>query len=899
MRKTLLSLFMLLLGVGNLWAGDITVSQTDRIRGLGGKYYTMHYAFTNGNYPVVVSGTDVRCSNSTSATPAIFYLAPEDENGLYKIKYLSTSIYWWNFDANISTNASDATSIQIFAGETSGQYRICGLSSGKDSNSRCYVGKADGKTLNYYSRDWASGSTSGTIYVESGVASGTYCTEVVLEEVKDPNVAIATTLITSGWYQVRTSTGGSNHVMTDNFITTQDEEYEGGYPAKSAAMGENRPATFLYFDVKANAGNTGKQISVKNAKGRYMTTTATSSFEEPTANIFAIYSTNTATSKLVITNAASGNTRKSWKVLDNYIGVGSANEYPVFYACPIGEAYTGNAYIVDIAIAKESETLTYNGDAANINNGFASVFDNGTFFFAPGVTPSPSDFSFSGSENAQITVDTENKIIRVNNVPIKGTSIVDGEFAEGTKWYRMSMRTTKFCQADIVDSKVYMSNSYSAKNNASFFAFVPVEEVENGYKIYNYAMGADKSLYTTGANSNVCSYASEGTTFILERSKYIGHDGFLFRVNGQSNAYLDNGDTEKVLHVWNPSNATPASTEGSTIVFHEVSDEDWAVAATLPKAGKFYTIFEPSSRQYLVSDMSTVSGQTSNLAMSTSPAEGSNLFYFTGAHLMSYDKGLYLNKNNNGLGFFNLANVGSVGTLVNFLPQSDGKFTLEYNDARTFYGKYTGYCSGAGSENNGDGYLINVNEVTSLPLQTNVDGYTSFSAPVPVTIPDNCYAYTAVDKGDGVVNMKKVTGDVAAYTGLILKTENGAEDLSFSIPETGDIVEGNILKANVAKANVAKADNYFFGKYAGSYVFTKISGDDNFELSAHKAYINGSSLSEGAARLSIVWGDEIETAINDIRNESNGLSDGKIVVDGKLVIIKNGLKYSVSGVQIK
>jgi hypothetical protein len=411
MKKILLIITMLVLGIGSTWADIITVQASDRVKNLGGKYYTIHYKFGNGSiYPVIYNGTTLICSENQNATPETFYFSFADENGFYKIRLCSVQKYW-RFDRNpLIGEEANAAQIQIFANQNSGTYRICGLNTSASTfNSRCYMAQGNGGEMNYNSKDWAQNSSSGNIDVYYPQTAGNWCSEVILTEVSNPTFT-ETTNLTSGWYQVRIADDNRN--LTDKFITTMDNEIS-NYPAHSAALGENKGATMFYINVK-NSHDTGKWISVRDSRGRYMTRTAESSISEPNDNICAVYFTSSAKTQLVFTSALTGTNRVSWKALNNYIGVGAENEFPVFYAGKAGEAYSNNAWTVNIEGAKGTETVSYNGDGTHY--GFSTVYNNGTFFFAQGVTPNESDFTFNRgaeSDKYDIDIDTENKIIKI------------------------------------------------------------------------------------------------------------------------------------------------------------------------------------------------------------------------------------------------------------------------------------------------------------------------------------------------------------------------------------------------------------------------------------------------------------------------------------------------------
>lgn len=71
-------------------------------------------------------------------------------------------------------------------------------------------------------------------------------------------------------------------------------------------------------------------------------------------------------------------------------------------------------------------------------------------------------------------------------------------------------------------------------------------------------------------------------------------------------------------------------------------------------------------------------------------------------------------------------------------------------------------------------------------------------------------------------------------------------------------------------------------------------GVDNFNVKAFRAYIN-SEINAGA-RLTVRTDEE--TAINELKtlDEKQGLKDGKYLIDGKVIVVKNGNQFNVNGV---
>ncbi len=260
--------------------------------------------------------------------------------------------------------------------------------------------------------------------------------------------------------------------------------------------------------------------------------------------------------------------------------------------------------------------------------------------------------------------------------------------------------------------------------------------------------------------------------------------------------------------------------------------------------------------------------------------------------ILSYANGLYLDGYNTEL---------SLGSKSNWTIEEGseiGKYAIKMGN--TWYASDWNTTANITYGQKDANALWAIEPVESLPLTLAANSYTSFSAPVPVTIPEGedpaFYAYIATSSGDGVINMQKVTGDVAANTGLIISTYGREANPSFDIAADGDTPSGNMLKPNWAASKVS-VDNYFFAKVNGKYMFTKVTGDGtNYTLPGHKAYLQ---ISGETARMSINWGDDNPTGIEGLQNESVELKDGKYYQNGKVVVVRNGVKYNVAGQIIK
>ena len=327
-------------------------------------------------------------------------------------------------------------------------------------------------------------------------------------------------------------------------------------------------------------------------------------------------------------------------------------------------------------------------------------------------------------------------------------------------------------------------------------------------------------------------------------------------------------------------------------------------ALNMPKAGTFLRLKGATSGMY------AKYGEKVNSQYPMGDADEDAIFFYDGEHLLSYSSGIYWGATGGETGVggsnWDWAEVGDKGSTVTFAASNTaGRYFIklpgiynEYPDVLLY--DNTSYCDrGAFNGTNGvtdERYTWTLEEVETLPLSIAADSYASFSAPVPVRIPDECYAYIATGEGTNEINMEKVTGNVPANTGVIIYST--AKDPAMEIVKSATpLTKNNLLVANVDANNISKANSWFFGKVNENYVFTRLSdtdGKDYYLLPAHKAYLQ---LDGNPARMTINWGDE-STGVHEPGNENTTPQDGKYYRNGDIVIIRNGIMYNITGQRI-
>lgn len=294
------------------------------------------------------------------------------------------------------------------------------------------------------------------------------------------------------------------------------------------------------------------------------------------------------------------------------------------------------------------------------------------------------------------------------------------------------------------------------------------------------------------------------------------------------------------------------------------------------------------------------------------------IFYNDGTHLLSYSSGIYWGvTGGDGTSNWDWTAAGGTGSTITFAKSNvPGQYFIELTTVDDNYpyvllydhgtskgrcdrSKYTTISSITDNHMN-----WTLEEVSSLPLELAANSYTSFSAPVPITIPEDngeekadYYAYyaTSQDIDAGVINMKRVTGNIPANTGLIIYTKVANPEIQIAASGT-ELKNTNLLQPNVAASNVSTEGNYFFGKVGSSYIFTKLTGSDTYTLPGHKAYLQ---LSSRPSRLSLSWDYNESTGIHELNDEIIKLTDGKYYQNNQVVIVRNGVKYNVAGQKIK
>ena len=186
----------------------------------------------------------------------------------------------------------------------------------------------------------------------------------------------------------------------------------------------------------------------------------------------------------------------------------------------------------------------------------------------------------------------------------------------------------------------------------------------------------------------------------------------------------------------------------------------------------------------------------------------------------------------------------------------------------------------------------------SANLKVNDGKLGTFIAPFDVVLPSGVKAYSATSDATKVILKKEFDGGqtLPAGTPVIIYGDGVSVNTNFygnSTVATNQTV-GALTGMLVDKTVPANA--YVLQTQGGNQAFYQL--ETGATASFNRCYVTANSVGAGA-RLAIVFEDDDPTAIKAIEaaeaEAEGGLKDGKYIIDNKVVIVKNGVKYDANG----
>ena len=213
-------------------------------------------------------------------------------------------------------------------------------------------------------------------------------------------------------------------------------------------------------------------------------------------------------------------------------------------------------------------------------------------------------------------------------------------------------------------------------------------------------------------------------------------------------------------------------------------------------------------------------------------------------------------------------------------------------------GNYVFTLKGNGGRTTVKGFSL-VSVPSKVSVEFGASGFATFACDYPIALPDDesVKGYTASIE-DATISFNKLTDKlVPANTGVMLSgTPN--KEMKLDVVTSADAQSSDFIRGTGAAPG--EDDEYYFfaiKKSAAELTFGTFN-PATLVVAKNKAYlkIDKGAFGSGAARLTLRFDDA--TAINAIEAaeaESGALKDGKYIIDNKVVIVKNGVKYSTNG----
>ena len=183
--------------------------------------------------------------------------------------------------------------------------------------------------------------------------------------------------------------------------------------------------------------------------------------------------------------------------------------------------------------------------------------------------------------------------------------------------------------------------------------------------------------------------------------------------------------------------------------------------------------------------------------------------------------------------------------------------------------------------------------------------YGTFCAPFEVAIPAGVTASTCTGTtSGGVLEMETLSNKIPANTPVILYAENGyprTHLIGLHVPNSQeDLVTttGNLLVGNVGTGakGVPEGNNYLLQKQDDKVGFYKVSASGR-TIGYNRCYLR---ILSNNARPSFFFDEDDFTGVTTFEEtEQNSPKDGIYFVNGKIEIVKGGMKYGINGQILK
>ena len=392
--------------------------------------------------------------------------------------------------------------------------------------------------------------------------------------------------------------------------------------------------------------------------------------------------------------------------------------------------------------------------------------------------------------------------------------------------------------------------------------------------------------------------------------------GFAYSLNSKSyHCDISYEDGDKVTTITSPNDISwyPFSTEvddKSSTYFTLTNTSGIANEACNFYVKEFYVIIKNTSddvqyetkRLYMQSEPCGVSGNENALQMAEDSTGAASIFYFDGLNLLSYTKGTYLREEDTYKG---LQGVGEAGGAVQILV--DGSTAVikapNYLHAEAENGKY--FVSSDTDDSHVNEHKFVLKTVTSLPVTIGSVGYSTFYAPVAVSLPDGVKAYYLApgNLSETMAIMTEIQSNVVPQnTPVVLGAQKGTYNLTIidDVPEEYN----NLLRGTVAATYVTDVA-YVLSDGSDGIGFYRAErnqqGNTAFLNNSHKIYLSANQPSPipqfsagfrlffgGTTGIEYIYGEGVEGSIYDLsgRKLEGITAPGVYIVNGQKLLVK-------------
>ena len=480
---------------------------------------------------------------------------------------------------------------------------------------------------------------------------------------------------------------------------------------------------------------------------------------------------------------------------------------------------------------------------------------------------------------------TDNTAYNINIAPFeKATVAVIVDEAPATSAKALKTVTLNYSE---VEEGCYVSNVEVTYNDGE----VKNVDVANPDKnVYTFQMPAyDVTVNTTvtiDKTQLAASIAAAEATIAAVPATSIGTRIFQYKEE-EVEARQAKIDAAKL--VYNDPNATPAQINQQVNI---LASETTPISQNVPGVDdKFY--------------LKRAGAETTADLSSVKLTDGIVPVYFTavdGGYKISSDKTNFVAYKGGDTWSLSTTTEGGAVWAVAYI--SEGKYTLTSTNGRLGTDNTTVESSLYGNKKESDGdkglwYIYNA--AANLKVADGKLG--TFIAPFDVTLPDNVKAYSATVVNNEVKLSKIAEGGdkLDAGTPVVVYGDGVSANSAFfndAIVTENKTVDNLVGILNESEKTVP-IGAYVLQTQTDVQAFYKVTSAAPGAL--NRCYVTTSEPSSGA-RLTIIFDGEDPTAINAIEaaeTEDGALKDGKYLIDGKVILVKNGVKYSANGQILK